>query len=172
MFPPQEIRTSRLRIIGLSPALLRLCRRGRVHMERALGLVPLSAGNVLREEALSSALEEMIGRVEAAGTEGFWCTNWEIVLGEENRIIGGLAFYGVPGPEKEVEIGYILQPEYRGRGYASEALRAMIEWCRRKFGVAVVAETEKTNGPSQGAALAAGMIPAEEREHTFLFRSP
>ncbi|SDJ85655.1 GNAT family N-acetyltransferase [Sediminibacillus albus] len=56
--------------------------------------------------------------------------NWEgvIIDKSENMIIGDMGFKGGPNGEGIVDIGYSIVPSYRGRGYATEMGKAMVEW--------------------------------------------
>lgn len=52
-----------------------------------------------------------------------------------------------PGPE--VDLGYAFLPEARGRGYALEAARAVVDWARDGLGLeAVFALVAPDNAPS------------------------
>ncbi len=55
--------------------------------------------------------------------------------GQPREVIGYLNFHGGPNEAGQVEIGYTLMPEARGRGYAIEAVRAMFEWATRVHGI-------------------------------------
>jgi ribosomal-protein-alanine N-acetyltransferase len=57
---------------------------------------------------------------------GRW--NWLVVHPEDRMIIGDNGFHGPPDPAGTVELGYILVAAYRGRGYATEAARALLAW--------------------------------------------
>lgn len=46
-------------------------------------------------------------------------------------VIGYLNFHGPPDDRGFAEVGYELHPDYRGRGYAIEAVRAMFDWAAR-----------------------------------------
>jgi len=75
---------------------------------------------------------------------------WYFVLpGEGARLIGAGGFKGPPSPDGTVEIGYSLMPEFQGRGYGTEAIRALV---RRAFGdprvSRVIAETFPHMTPS------------------------
>ncbi len=52
--------------------------------------------------------------------------NWIFILQDENIVVGDGGFKGKPNEQGEVEIGYAVIPEFRGRGFATEAVRAMI----------------------------------------------
>lgn len=55
---------------------------------------------------------------------------WYLLLDEPGNmrvLIGNAGFKGPPA-NGECEIGYSLLPRYQGRGYATEAARALIDW--------------------------------------------
>jgi RimJ/RimL family protein N-acetyltransferase len=54
-----------------------------------------------------------------------------------------------PGNGNAVEIGYTIFPEHRGRGYATEAVTALVDWAARSGEVRVVLATiVRGNDPS------------------------
>lgn len=59
-----------------------------------------------------------------------------IVLRSERRVVGHVNFHGPPASEGWVEIGYSILTEYRRKGLAVEAARAMFDWANRNHGVA------------------------------------
>lgn len=65
---------------------------------------------------------------------------WEGTLIERatNTAVGQMGCKGVPDARGEVEIGYGLTPEARGRGYASEMLRALCDWLLERVTVSRV----------------------------------
>lgn len=64
--------------------------------------------------------------------------------------IGSIGFYGPPDEEGQVTIGYGLVEQYRGRGLGTEALEALIAYCRSRPEVrAILADTEVENKVSQ-----------------------
>lgn len=69
-------------------------------------------------------------------------------------MIGHIGFHGKPGvnaPRKAsaLELGYTVFPEYRRRGYAEEAIRALIRWAGEEHGVATfIASVSPENQPS------------------------
>lgn len=50
------------------------------------------------------------------------------VDGHAGSLIGNGGFYGPPDDAGEVEFGYEIAPEFRNRGYATEAVRGFIEF--------------------------------------------
>ena len=55
--------------------------------------------------------------------------------GDPRPAIGYLNFHGAPDEAGMVEIGYMLLPASRGRGYAIEAVRAAFDWATRVHGI-------------------------------------
>jgi len=53
----------------------------------------------------------------------------------DHPAIGYINFHGAPNDAGVAEIGYMLEPEWRGHGYAIEAVRAMFGWAHRQHGV-------------------------------------
>ena len=60
-----------------------------------------------------------------------------IVLDDERgrRVIGTIGFHGPPDDEGRVEVGYRVQPEYRRRGVATEAVQALFDWAYREHAI-------------------------------------
>ena len=59
-----------------------------------------------------------------------------------------MASGGFKGPPQDgtVEIGYSVLPQFQGRGYATEMVRALIDWAFAQPGVLrIVAETTENN---------------------------
>ena len=71
---------------------------------------------------------------------GWW--SYLFVHAEDRTLAGDGGFKGRPDGAGEVEIGYALVPEYRGRGLATEAARGLVRWAFSHPEVAAVgAET-------------------------------
>lgn len=83
--------------------------------------------------------------------------SYEIRLGTDGPVIGGLGFHGVPDEAGHVTIGYGLVPSVRGMGYASEALRALLRFARDRGVACVHGDTDLDNIASQRVMTAAGM---------------
>ncbi|MFH9352401.1 GNAT family N-acetyltransferase [Kitasatospora sp. NPDC017646] len=96
---------------------------------------------------------------------------YEIRLREDGRAIGGAGFHAAPDPSGTVTVGYGLVPAARGRGYASEALRALLELARAR-GVRVVGDTDLDNTASQHVMTAAGMRPTGRDQRLAYYESP
>ena len=54
--------------------------------------------------------------------------DWAVVYRENNRMIGTCGFANINCANDSGEIGYVLNPEYWGRGIAAEAVRAVLQF--------------------------------------------
>lgn len=95
--------------------------------------------------------------------------NFEIRRRADGQAIGGIGFHGPADENGSVTIGYGLSPEARGQGYASEALRALLQFARARGVTCVKGDTEHDNLASQHVMTAAGMRPVGEDEHVRYF---
>ena len=79
-----------------------------------------------QDAELREAYREMLQGSLAHPDDWGWYATWLIVR-KDGANIGNLSFKGSP-EEGIVEIGYGIGEEYRGYGYATEALETMLEW--------------------------------------------
>jgi RimJ/RimL family protein N-acetyltransferase len=61
-------------------------------------------------------------------TEHEWYLGWEIVLPEERIAIGGIGLAGPPDADGTVIAGYHCDQRQRGKGFVSEAMKAVCDW--------------------------------------------
>lgn len=74
---------------------------------------------------------------------------YEIRRRTDGMAIGGAAFHGGPDVAGQVTVGYGLISSARGRGYASEALRALLAFARSQgFSPRRVTPIWATSGPT------------------------
>ncbi|WP_330241855.1 GNAT family N-acetyltransferase [Streptomyces sp. NBC_00525] len=83
--------------------------------------------------------------------------SYEIRLRTDEAVIGGMGFHGAPDEHGGVTIGYGLVESARGKGYASEALRALIRFARQQGAARVLGDADVDNVASQHVMTAAGM---------------
>lgn len=57
-----------------------------------------------------------------------WQHGFFIVDREQSCVVGTAGFKGPPDSDGVVEIAYDVAPEYQGRGYATEAANALVEY--------------------------------------------
>jgi RimJ/RimL family protein N-acetyltransferase len=83
---------------------------------------------------------------------------YEIIRRSDGRVIGAAGFLGQPDETGAVRVGYGLAESARGKGYATEALKALLQWARGQDGLTcVLADTTRTNVASQRVMERAGM---------------
>ena len=66
--------------------------------------------------------------LQAATSPDPWRFGFAIVHTAENIVIGMCGFTGPPTPDGAVEIAYSIAPGYEGKGYATEAAAALIDY--------------------------------------------
>lgn len=156
------LETEKLKLIPLNAQNLRWSIEDRQKMERNLGV---KITDTELEEPVKKAMRTSLKMVLENKKDYLWSTSWEIILKIESRIIGGLCFKGFPDEKGRVEIAYGMQDEYRCKGYATEAVKELINWAFSFNNVTeVIAETEKDNLPSHRVLEKVGMEKYEENE--------
>ena len=118
--------TDRLRLHPLTRETLReLLEDRRVLGERLHLAIPLSLVSKAVIPAIRIKLE-MMAKLPPCFHP--WLTYWLIVLGAEQVAVGLVGFKGAPNENSEVDIGYGIVPTHHGRGLATEAVSALLEW--------------------------------------------
>jgi RimJ/RimL family protein N-acetyltransferase len=86
----------------------------------------------------------------------------------DGAMIGHAGFHGPPGVNgpaaaDAVEIGYSIFEPWRGRGYATEVARALIDWAHRERGITrVIASVSPENAPSLVIVRKLGFVQTGE----------
>lgn len=155
-----SINTERLRLIPLDNHLLKIWHQeGRNPMEIKLGLNP---SEWRMEDFFKAETEDALVNFWLPMTAQYfvnfeWYTNWEIVLTEENISIGGIGFAGMPDESGVTMVGYFIDGNYREKGYATEALKCLINWGSQEPTLkTILADTPFFNFPSQNVLKKVG----------------
>jgi RimJ/RimL family protein N-acetyltransferase len=82
---------------------------------------------------------------------------WALVMLDGGALVGGISLLPMPVPEADVEIEYRLAPEYWGRGYITEAARALARWAFEHCLVELFALVEPDNARAAATARRIGM---------------
>lgn len=83
---------------------------------------------------------------------------WMIIKKENMQVVGDIGFFGKPNEKGEVEVGYGLVEQERGKGFGFEALKAIIDWAITKDSVKVIkADCLVNNKPSSRILEKVGM---------------
>ena len=95
-------------------------------------------------DVLKAAYTEMLNGCIEHSEQWDWYAIWMIEL-KNGTHIGELCFKGLL-PDGVAEIGYGINDEYQGYGYATEAVKAVSEWALKQPNVtALEAETNEDN---------------------------
>jgi ribosomal-protein-alanine N-acetyltransferase len=152
-----EILTPRLKLIALTPEQLKLYLEAPDRLEQALGFPvarDILTGTVQR--AIRIKLSKM---AQAPEPDYVWYTYWLAVPIAQPYGAGLAGFKGVPDNRGEVEIGYGIDPACQGKGYATEAAKALIMWAFQspECTSVVAPNTKKSNIASNRVLEKAGM---------------
>jgi [ribosomal protein S5]-alanine N-acetyltransferase len=98
------------------------------------------------------------------GVERHGFVHYQVLLRDDDLVIGDVGFHAPPDELGEVSIGFGIVPAARHHGFAVEALRAVLEWALAQPEVrSVHADTDLVNLASQRVLLGAGMrLAADE----------
>ena len=136
--------------IELETERLRLYVASRVEMEQLIARQT--------DEELRKAYQEMLDGYLAHPEQGEWYAIW-MVTRRDGVQVGDLCFKGL-NEDGSVEIGYGINDELQGQGYATEAVIAAVDWALKQKGVSrVEAETEPNNAASQRVLAKCGFVP-------------
>lgn len=167
------IETERLKLIPLTHQLLQLSHTNRAVMERVLGLNVSSMQ--IEEPFVSEYNDAMINfwlpKTLAHPDKYQWHTNWEIILKSANIAIGGIGLGGEPNENGETETGYMIDRQHQGKGYASEALKALIQWTFTRHSVTcMIAHTYNDNAASKKVLIKNGFTQVAGQSGLLTFR--
>lgn len=119
---PDNIITDRLTLIPLSADVARLIPLDRAAAAQLLGI---QFPDAWPYADLREFLPDYAKMIQADPSEFGWGV-WIMVYQE--TLVGDIGFHGRPDAAGMVEIGYSVQYDYRGRGFAPEAALALIAW--------------------------------------------
>jgi GNAT superfamily N-acetyltransferase len=155
--------TRRLSLICLTISQLENCLYDLPALEAELGF-PI-ARNVIDANVVR-ALGIKLVRLSVMPLEKHpWQAYWLIVVKETTVGVGLIGFKGYPNAEGETEIGYGIAPEYQGKGYMTEAVRALCDWAFSHPFVSAVTATTVENPASNRVLekVGAQIVRTEEK---------
>ncbi|MEZ4700445.1 MAG: GNAT family N-acetyltransferase [Rhodothermales bacterium] len=79
-----------------------------------------------------------IQRLRSAAGPDPWICMFDMVARDTRSVVGQCGFKGPPDAEGAVEIAYGVDDAHRGNGYATEAARALVDFCATAEGVSRV----------------------------------
>jgi len=124
--PPMDatLETADLRLVPYAPEHLLALMAGTDEFEARFGM-PVAPG--LREYLDADEVSpEWLARLRSATAADLWDHGFAIVHRAAHCVIGSAGFKGPPDEEGMIEIGYGIAPPFQGRGYATQAVAALI----------------------------------------------
>jgi RimJ/RimL family protein N-acetyltransferase len=116
-------------------------------------------------DGIREEIEEMAGR--APGEAGGW-VQFTVEERDGGRLVGDVGINAADGEPAVAKIGYTIAPSFQGRGYATEAVRALVDYAFDVLGAERVrAFAAAENGPSVRVAENAGLRLVERYEHRY-----
>jgi len=86
-----------------------------------------------------------------------------VIRRADERVIGDVGFLGPPDATGAVSVGCAITEDARRRGYATEALSALLGWAREQPGLTcVVADTTRTNVAREGVAAVEAAVAGDD----------
>lgn len=157
------VHTARLELVPLSAEAIEALLRGDAVRLRSLTGAAFSA-SPSPPPYMADSLPVVRDRLRVNPGEVEWW-NWLILTQDDCEAVGAVAFGGAPDAAGAVLIGYAMYPDREGHGYATEAVRAMVDWAFAQPGVRVVrALAPVWNTPAVHVAEKVGMRPVSSAE--------
>jgi RimJ/RimL family protein N-acetyltransferase len=114
-------------------------------------------------EAIRAEIHEMAGR--EPGAPGGW-VQLSVEERETGRLVGDVGLSPAEGEPGVIKVGYTIAPAFQGRGYATEAIAALVTYAFDRLGADVVrAYASADNVPSIRVAEKVGMELVERIAH-------
>jgi len=108
-------------------------------------------------------IEEMAAR--APGELGGW-VQFSVEERDGDRLIGDVGISPADGEAGVIKVGYTMSPAFQGRGYATEAVAALVAYAFEALGADVArAYADADNAPSIRVAEKVGMRLIERFQH-------
>ena len=114
-------------------------------------------------EGVLADIVEMSGR--SPGEPGGW-VQFTVEERGSGRIVGDVGLSVADGEPGVIKVGYTIDPAFQGLGYATEAIRALVEYAFHTLGAELVrAHASAENAPSIRVAEKVGMRLVERFEY-------
>ncbi len=159
-----RIHSPRLDLVSLSPLVLQALLDGRHDVAEQQASVRFPTG--WPDEGAESLLRLRLEQISRDPAAQRWLVR-ALVRRRDGEMIGHAGFHGPPGtgglaPGK-AELGYTVFPAYRGRGYATEAAVALMDWAEGEGIRRFVASVAPGNDPSLAIVRTLGFVQTGEQ---------
>lgn len=163
--PELTLHTDRLRLVAATPALAVAALENRKRFSVLMEATPdPDWPTPIIRSALTYFADTLADQPELSG----WLL-WYMVLKEapgKERVIGSCGFAGPPDDTKSVRLGFALVESHQGKGYATEAVEAVVGWAldhgAKRVWSKVPADNEAAVRVLRGAGMAQHGEPADD----------
>jgi len=97
---------------------------------------------------------DWLARVRVTKPGDVWALAFDVVERDTGSSVGSCGFKGPPDADGMVEVAYGIEPDQRGRGYATEAATALTSFAFASGRVGVVRAHTKPDNPASERVLA------------------
>jgi [ribosomal protein S5]-alanine N-acetyltransferase len=158
------IETKNLKLIPLSPRDLLALIDGEDAYAQSVGWPPAPA---LRDFFVSKEVSpQWLAQLRTATVADIWRHGFAVLHVASGKVIGAAGFTGPPAEDGMIEIAYGIVAEYQGKGYATEAARALMTFAFDSGRVRVVrAHTLPTKNASTRVLAKCGFRFTGEHTH-------
>ncbi|HEV8573941.1 MAG TPA: GNAT family N-acetyltransferase [Dehalococcoidia bacterium] len=154
--------TTRLDLVSMSPRFIDSVIAG--HRSDAEAIAGLWLPHDWPRERDLRLLRMRLQQMEEDPSAQRWLLRAMVVRVKERRMAGHIGFHGDPEAIGRAELGYAVVPQYRRRGYATEAAQAMMDWAAAEHGVKqFFVSISPDNAPSLAMAARLGFKQAGEQ---------
>jgi [ribosomal protein S5]-alanine N-acetyltransferase len=159
-----QISSERLCLYALTLPHLHMLSKARIDLESALDLRPgnLKVGNDSSFlDMFQLALDEFVipAVSKCNETTYAWFTHWLIVDKQQQVTVGGIGASGWPDNTGSTMIGYFIDKQQEGRGFATEAVQSLVYWMQSNPTlISIYADTPEDNIASQKVLQKSGFM--------------
>jgi [ribosomal protein S5]-alanine N-acetyltransferase len=151
------IRTKRLQLIPVEQRHKRAFADGIAELAALLG-VSVPDGWPQFPEAFLPTADQVREIIETAAWGGYFFIDPALAA-----VVGNGGFHGTPDVGGNAEVGYEIAPQYRNRGYATEAVRGLVQFAFEDARVSrIIAHTLAEKNASNAVLERIGMVFAGE----------
>jgi len=160
-----RISSERLDLVSMSPVFVEALLDGR-RLEAAT-LIGAALPDAWPDAHDERFLHRRLGQMRRDPELQPWLAR-ALVLREAGAVVGHAGFHGPPGVNgpaqpDAVEVGYTVFPPHRGKGLATEAVRALIAWARERGVHRLYASVGPGNEPSLAIVRKLGFVQTGEQ---------
>lgn len=158
---PSPIQTPRLALEALEPEVIRELIQGNRSAAEMQARHTFPAEFPTADD-VAGFLPLQLHRMESAPDNRGWMAR--LMVTHDGEVAGHCGFHGPPDVIGRAEIGYTVFTAFRGRGFAKEAARALIEWAFAQGEDRVYASVSPSNAPSLAVIRHLGFLQVGTQE--------